>query len=128
MTRRARASRRGLTLLEVLIAVVVITILVLASAAAFSGSIGGARAARKITSGTLYLETVAENFGAQPASNLLSLDGTTTFDGTNASDSEYRVDVTTFEAAVELVQVELALVEVSTGRAVGALVTQRSLR
>ena len=127
---RARGARlacnAGLTLVEVMMASVVVTILVLGAAAAFSESIGGANAAKRLTSGVLYLETVAENLGAQPTANLLGLDGTSLFDGPDAARSEYRVDLTVFEAELGLLQVELALFELQTGRRLGTAVTQRS--
>lgn len=128
--RRCRAARRGqqgLTLIEVLIASVVVTILTLGAAAAFSETVGGAKAARSMTSGVLFLETVSENVNAQASLNLLGLDGTQSFDGTNANDSEFRVDITVFEVINQLVQIDLALTELSTGRRLGTVTTQRSL-
>ena len=117
-----------MTLIEVTMASVVVTILVLGAAAAFSETVGGARASRKLTTGVLFLETVAENLGATASQNLALLDGTQSFDGDGAADSEYRVDITVFESEVDLLQVQLALVDLSTGRTLGSVVTQRSLR
>jgi len=124
--RAERGKEAGLTLVEVMIASVVVTILVLGAAAAFSESIGGANAAKRMTSGVLYLETVAENVGAQPTANLLGLDGTSLFDGPDAARSEFRVDLTVFEAELGLLQVELTLFELQTGRSLGTAVMQRS--
>lgn len=107
---------------------VVVTILVLGAAAAFSETVGGAQASRRMTSGVLFLETIAENLGATPAQNLLVLDGTQSFDGDGAARGEFRVDVSVFESQLDLLQVELALVELATGRTLGTVVTQRSLR
>jgi len=126
--RRPQRRVRGLTLLEVMLASVVVTILILGSAAAFSETVGGARMARKLTSGVLFLETVSENIGAQAPANLLALHGNQSFDGPDAARSEYRVDLSVFEVQAELLQVELALVELSSGNRLGAVATQRSLR
>jgi hypothetical protein len=111
-----------------MLASVVVTILTLGAAAAFSETVGGARAARKLTSGVLFLETVSENIGAQPSANLLALHGNQTFDGPDAARSEYRVDLSIFEVQTELLQIEFALFEVSSGNRLGAVTTQRSLR
>ncbi|MEZ6014252.1 MAG: prepilin-type N-terminal cleavage/methylation domain-containing protein [Planctomycetota bacterium] len=126
--RGAERAQAGLTLIEVMIASVVVTILILGAAAAFSETVGGANAARRMTSGVLYLETISENISAQPAANLLALDGNQLFDGTDATNSQYRVDVTVFEAETQLAQVELALFDLATNRQLGTVVTQRTLR
>jgi len=111
-----------------MLASVVVTILTLGAAAAFSETVGGARAARRLTSGVLFLETVSENVGAQAPANLLALHGNQTLDGPDAAHSAYRVDISVFEVEPELVQVELALVDLSSGNRLGAVATQRSLR
>lgn len=126
--RTARKGVRGLTLIEVMMASVVVTILILGAAAAFSETIGGARLARSLTSGVLFLETVSENVGAQPPANLLALHGNHSFDGPDAARSQYRVEVSVFEVQAELLQVELALFELSSGNRLGTVATQRSLR
>lgn len=126
--RKPRPRQRGLTLVEVMLASVVVTILVLGAAAAFSETVGGARAARSLTSGVLFLETVSENLGAVAPGSLLALHGNQTFDGPDAGRSQYRVDLSVFEVAPALLQLELALVELGTGRQLGTVVTQRSTR
>lgn len=126
--RAARKSVQGLTLIEVMLASVVVTILIVGAAAAFSETVGGARMARSLTSGVLFLETVSENVGAQPRANLLALHGNQSFDGPDAARSAYRVDVSVFEVQTELLQVELALFELASGNRLGTVASQRSLR
>lgn len=128
-TRRgARASKRGLTLIEVAISTVIATILVLATAAVFSENMQVVERSRGMTGGASFLGTTLESVSAQSYDNLLTLNGTRLFENTDADDSAYAVDLTTFLVEVGLVQVEAELVDLKSDRVVGRVLCQRADR
>ena len=126
--RRARKGSAGLTLIEVVVASAVVVIVVLGSSGAFMENLQGASSARKLTSATLYLDTVRENLTAQDPSALLAMNGNQFFDGADGASSEFRVDLTVFTTDVELLQLQLNLIELSSGRLLGSINALRSQR
>ena len=124
--RRQRA--RGLTLIEVMIAMMVASTVLISSAYAFSASMRAVQQARKMTQAAAFLETVMENVASQPYANLAALNGNQLFDHTNAVDSQYSVTLAVFANQVNLMQVRATLVDVSTNREIARLTTLRSNR
>ncbi len=120
--------RAGFTLIEITISAVVVAILMMASVAAFSGSLRGVDESRKLSEGAALLRTAMENVSAQPYANLLALDGTQVFDNTDADDSNHRVGLSAFLSQVDLIQVEARLTDLHTGRVVGRTALLRSAR
>ena len=126
-TRRLALGRKaGLTLIEVMIASGVIAVLMMASAAAFTGNMRAVGLSKSMTSGTIFLETVHEDLMAQSYANLLSLNGNQIFDGLDASRSDFRVDLTVFQVQLGLVQVRAQLISTRTDRELTRLVFIRS--
>ncbi len=125
--RRSRFQKQtGLSLVEVMIAVGIATILLLATAGTFFGNMKAVSQARSITGATIFLETIREDLLAQPYANLLTLNGNAFFNGNDVSSSRYRADLTVFQAQIGLLQVRIALVDLQTGQEVARLVTVRS--
>ena len=120
------SKRSGLTLVEVTVALVLVTIVLLASATVFSSSLAATGQASRLATGSDFLETTMEEVGAQLYPNLLSLDGNRVFDNTDASDSNFAVDLTVFQVDVDLLQIRAVLSDLRTGREVTRLTTQRS--
>ena len=128
---RARTLPRktaGLTLMEITFSILIIGMLLLASAGAFTTAIGTTEQAKRTTGAAIFLETTMEGVSAQPFPNLLTLNGNQIFDGTSPADSNYRVDLTVFLAELNLLQVGAVITDLRTGRQIGRLSTQRSDR
>lgn len=119
-------SRVGLTLLEVTLAMAVVSVVLLGAAAAFSGNLRAVDQATRMTSGTVLLETVLEDLSAQSFEATLALNGNQFFDGPDAASSEFGVDLTVFQAEVDLLQIRAVLTDLQTGREVGRVTTLRS--
>jgi type II secretory pathway pseudopilin PulG len=117
-----------MTLIEITIALTIVSTAMMASAGAFFSSISTAQSAQRRTRATVFLETVMEDLSAQPYDNLLAFDGNTIFDQPNAARANFAANVTVFEASLELLQVQVVLTDVRSNRVMGRLVTQRSER
>lgn len=123
-----RASRAGLTLIEVTIALAVVATVLIASAGSFSTSLSSARSAHRTSEAASFLQSVMEDVAAQPYDNLLSLNGQRVYDTASASTAQFAADLTVFTAAVDLVQVEAVAIDMRTNQETGRVVTQRSDR
>jgi prepilin-type N-terminal cleavage/methylation domain-containing protein len=126
--RRQDRRRRGLTLIEVMIAMMVASTVLISSAYAFTASMRAVQQARKMTQAAAFLETVMENVGSQPYANLAALNGNQLFDGANAGASQYSVTLAVFANQVNLMQVRATLVDLSTNREIARLTTLRANR
>jgi Tfp pilus assembly protein PilV len=103
-------------LIEVTISVVIATVLMLATAAAFSENLQAVEHAERVGDATLFLETILEDVSAVNYGNLLALDGNQLFDGSTLSASNFTVDLTVFQVEVGLLQVNAALTDLRRGR------------
>ena len=128
--KRARTQGRsaGITVLEATIALSVVSTVLIASAGAFSSSLSSVTSSQRRTRGTVFLQTVMENLGAQPYDNLLSFNGNRVYDQNTLAVSNYYVDVTVFNAATDLEQVQTVLRDKRTDREIGRVTTLRSKR
>ncbi len=120
------AKNSGMTLLEVSLSMSIVAVVLLGTAAAFSSNLFVVDQAKRMTGGTLLLETVMEDLSAQNFGNLLVMNGNQFFDGADAASSEYSVDLTVFQAQVNLLQVNAVLTDLRTGREVGRVTSLRS--
>lgn len=125
---RERSSRAGLSLIEVVIAMTIMTTALLSSTAAFSSSLHAVENARRLDQGTVFLETIMEDLSAQPYANLLALNGNQFFNGTTLAASPFTVDLTVFLSQVDLLQVEALLTDTRSNRVVGRVTVLRSRR
>ncbi len=123
-TRRIRQA--GLTLVEVIIAAGIIAVLLLASASAMGESVDSTTMSRELTQGALFLESVQEDLATVSANDIMAMNGQRIFMTTPDAASKYRVEISTFLAAVGLVQVRLALHDNRTGRRVAAVSSLRA--
>ncbi|MEZ5980205.1 MAG: hypothetical protein R3F34_18605 [Planctomycetota bacterium] len=117
-----------MTLLEVAIAAVIVTVILFVSNAAFVSSFAATNRAHDNRRVARLLDTVMEDVSAQPYSVLLSLNGNTILEGDTEGSSQYQVDLETFQADVDLIQVRAVAREIESGREVGRVVTLRSDR
>lgn len=135
MTRTTKLRRRvgastesGLTLVEISVAIVVASALLLASAGAFSSSLSAVSQAERTQTGALFLETTMEDVSAQPYENLLALHGNRVFSNTNADDSAHIVELSVFQAQVGLLQLSASLIDTRTDLEIGRVTMLRSTR
>lgn len=121
-----RISQAGLTLVELIIAAGIIAVLLLASASALGESVDSTTMSRELTQGALFLESVQEDLATVSPNDILSMNGQVIFMTEPNAASRYRVEISTFLAAVDLVQVRLALLDNRTGRRVAAVSSLRA--
>lgn len=126
--RSTPASRRGMTLLEVAIAAVIVATIMVVSNAAFLSSFNATEQAQDQRGVARLLDTTLENLRAQPYGTLLALNGNIVYDGEGPSDSRAAVRIETFLADVNLVQIRAIATDVATGQEIGRVVAQRSAR
>ena len=115
-----------MSLVEVMIAAGIASVLLMATAATFFGNMKAVGTAKSITSGTIFLESVQENLAAQPYQNLLAINGNSVFNDGVEDGSEYRADITSFQSGIGLIQISVTLVDLRSNVQLGRLVTVRS--
>ena len=125
---RRRTSRAGLTLVEVCLTMGIVATVLLTAAGAFQSSLRAVESSNHRTSGAVFLETVMQNLSGQDFGGLLALNGNQFFDQTNAADSQYTVNLSTFLVDPDLMQIEATLFDVRTNRELGRVVSMRSER
>lgn len=127
---RTRTMRKaaGLTVLEVTIALTIVSTVLVASAGAFMSSVSSVRTAQRRSIATVFLQTVMEDLAAQPYDNLLAFNGNTIYDQPTVPKSNYAVNVTVFVAAVDIQQVQCVMTDLRTNREIGRVTTMRSRR
>lgn len=124
----ARSRAAGLTILETTIAMAILFTALLASAQTMATSIAVVNDSQRLNRAAIFLETVMEDLSAQPYANLLAFDGNRLNERATAAASLYAVDLTVFQAAVDLVQVQAVLRDQRTNRELGRVSTLRSRR
>ncbi len=115
---RGREPRgcEGLTLVELSVSVVVATVLMLATATAFSKNLQAVGYSERMSDGALFLESTFEDVSAVAYDDLLALDGNQLLDGPTLARSNFTVDLTVFEAEVGLCQITAVLSDLRSGR------------
>ena len=124
--RRSRGNS-GLTLIEVMFAIVVVSILMLATTAAFTSTMKGMRHADATTRASIFLQSTMEDLSAQSYAALLAMNGNTFYDDGVEADSNYEIDLAVFQSAVGLLQVSVSLSVVGDDRELARITTLRSL-
>lgn len=105
---------------------VIVATVLLSSVGSFTTSLRGVNGAQRQSRGSLFLETVMEDLAAQPYANLPSFNGNRFYDRTNATASNFSVDLTVFLAAVDLQQVQAVLTDVRSQRVLARVTTMRT--
>ncbi len=125
---RARKSVAGLSLVEVTIAIAILFTGLMATARTLASSVTVVNDAKRMNQAAVFLETVMEDVAAQPYANLLALDGNEITDGADAATSNYSAELTVFQAAADLIQVEAQMNDLRSGREIGRVTTLRARR
>lgn len=126
--RRPRNQRSGFTLVEITVALAVLSIVMGSFASAFLASVKAVGSAKRTNQGALFLETVLEDLAGQPYANLTGFDGDRIFDKATQNLSNYAVDLNVFTASLELTQVDAVLTDLQTNRVLSRVSTFRSKR
>lgn len=125
---RARQGVAGLSLVEVTIALAILFTGLMATAQSLASSVRVVNDAKRMNSAAVFLETVMEDVAAQPYANLLALDGNDITDGDDDDSSNYSAELTVFQAAVDLIQIEAVLTDTRADREIGRVTTLRARR
>lgn len=124
---RFKSRRAGLSMVELVIASGIIAVLLLASAAAMGESVESSNTSRKLVHGAVFLESVQEDLASLSPAELLAMNGQQVFSNDDWDNAGFRVEITVFYAAVELLQVEMALVDQNVDRTVATVHTMRAV-
>jgi len=122
----APPSRRGMTLLEVAVAALIVASIMIVSQAAFVSSFSATQRSRDVRQAALLLDTVMEDVAAQPYQNLLALNGNVVSDGATAARSRFEVEIETFVAEIDLIQVRATVRDIEDDFEIGSVVALRS--
>lgn len=128
VSRARRTSRAGLSIVEVTIALAIVTTVLSASSGALLTNFAAVRTADGLSSGSLFMETVLEDLSAQPYEDLLTFDGNRVFDQETEERSRFAVTLSIFESEVGLLQISALLTDLRRDRELGRVVTFRSSR
>lgn len=121
-------SQSGLSVIEVTIALVILCSMLAISAGGFMSNLAAVRSAQRTSEGALFLETVMQDLSAQTHDGLLALNGNTFIDRETQAQSNYSVQLTVFQAAVDLEQIQVVLTDLRNARELGRLTTMRYRR
>jgi type II secretory pathway pseudopilin PulG len=122
---RRFAGRAGMTVLEVTIAMTIVSTVLLASAGAFLSSSVAVHGAQRTSQSAVFLETVMENLSAQDYADLTNFNGNRIYDGNSAGLSNYAADVTVIQSTVNLRQVQVLLTDLRSNKQIGRVTTLR---
>ena len=126
--RRIGAEALGTAFLLIsVIASGIIAVLLLASAAAMGESVESSNTSRKLVHGAVFLESVQEDLSSLSPAELLAMNGQQVYSNDDWDDAGFRVEITVFYAAVELLQVEMELVDQNVNRTVATVHTMRAV-
>ena len=114
------------TMIEITISLLILTVILLSSASAFSSSIRAAAQAERTTEAALFIETVTEDISALSYVEVLALNGNAIFDVTNEDDSNFLVALDVFPVEVGLIQLRMRLIDLRNDREMGRSTTLRS--
>lgn len=117
-----------MTLLEMSIAMAILSVILAGVAMGMGSSLKAVNSARRVTGGAQYLQSVMHNLSAQPYENLLVMNGNQFFDQALLADSNFTVDLVTFETEIDLLQLEATLRDRRTSRELGTVTTMRTRR
>lgn len=126
--RGARLGRRGFTVFEVTIALLIVSTVLVSLTGAFLTSAQAVHSAHGTNRGAIFLQSVMEDLQAQPYDALPAFNGNRIYDAADAQHSNWSVDLSVFQAGVDLEQVDATLIELRTARPLARVCTLRSRR
>lgn len=121
-------ARRGFTLLEVAIALLIVSTVLVSLTGAFVTTAQAVQSAKGVSRATGFLQSVLEGLEAQPYDALPSFHGNRIFNRDTQQASNWSVDLAVFPAGIDLEQLDATLVDLRSGRVLAQVSTLRSRR
>ncbi|MBK7642576.1 MAG: hypothetical protein IPJ19_05925 [Planctomycetes bacterium] len=125
---QAAITRAGFSVLEVTIALLIVSTVLVSLTGAFLTSAKAVHIANGTSRGTVFLQSVMEDLSAQPFDALPSFNGNHIYDQPTAQRSTWSVDLAVFPVGVDLEQVDATLTALHGGRVISRVSTLRSRR
>jgi len=126
--RCGRRARQGFTLLEVAIALLIVSTVLVSLTGAFLSTAQAVQSAKGVSRATVFLQSVMESLEAQPYDALPSFHGNRIFNRDTQQASNWSVDLSVLPAGIDLEQVDATLLELRSGRVLAQISTLRSRR
>ena len=123
-----RAQRLGFTVLEVAIALLIVSTVLVSLTGAFVSTAQAVQTAKGVSRATVFLQSVMEGLATQPYDALPSFHGNRIFNRDTQQASNWSVDLAVFPAGIDLEQIDATLVDLRSGRVLAQLSTLRSRR
>lgn len=118
----------GFSLLEVLLATVLMAVALSAIAGSFTGSVHATSKSRELSQATRFVREVMASVDQQPYSDLLALNGDVYYDPPNQTIARFSVDLSVAVADIGLLELSAVLRDHRTGTELSRVVTHRSAR
>jgi len=119
---------RGFTVLEVGIALLILSTVLISLTGSFLPKAQVSQPAKDTSPAALFLQSVMEDLAKQPYDALPSFNGNRILDQETQKRSRWSVSLSVFQAGVDLEQVDATLVDLHTARVLAHLSTLRSRR
>jgi prepilin-type N-terminal cleavage/methylation domain-containing protein len=126
--RSKRARRQGFTVLEVAIALLIVSTVLVSLTGAFLNTAQAVQSAKGVSRATVFLQSVMDGLEAQSYDALPSFHGNRIFNRDTQQVSNWSVDLAVFPAGIDLEQLDATLVDLRTGRVLARISTLRSRR
>ncbi len=123
-----RTDEQGISLLEVLLAMVMIAVGLAAVAGVFGASLRSSTRSKELSQSARFLERVMAAVNAQSYDALLAMNGNVIYDGAKAEQSRFQAELSTRIAGVGMTEVVVVLRDHRDGREQARIGTLRSQR
>lgn len=121
-----RRQDAGVSLVEVLLAMVMVAVGLSAVAGVFGASIKTGVRSKELSESARFLERVMASVNAQSYDALLAMNGNVIYDEADAAQSRFEAELSTKVAGVSLTEVVIVLRDRRDGREQGRIGTYRS--
>ncbi|GEM_PF-6660506 len=125
---RGRKSERGSTFMEITIAVAILSFSLTVIAGAFGTNLRAVNGAKRTNRAAHFVEETLDSLAETSFDDLKALNGNVLYNGSTASDSLYRIDLSVSESTVDLLTITLLLRNVRDNSVVSRFVLNRSRR
>ncbi len=125
---QGRKSERGSTFMEIAIAVAILSFSLTVIAGAFGTNLKAVDRAKKTNRAAHFVEETLDSLAETSFDDLKALNGNILYNGSTASDSLYRIDLSVNESTVDLLTIGLLLRNVRDNSIVSRFVLNRSKR
>ena len=123
-----RARERGSTMIEVLLAMVVVSIALAGVAGVLGSNLRVNAHSQELTSGSRFMQEVLASVDAQSYDALLAMNGNTFYDTGAVGNARFRVELTTAVSGIDMVSIQTVLRDQRTGHEISRVASFRSRR